>query len=179
VQVPTGIIRRGHFAFSSGFHGDTWLDLDAFVADAPALRSASEELAQRLARYDAAVVCGPLDGGAFVAHFVAAALGRTFVYADPAHRYDIKPAVDLAGCGVVVVDDAINAGSAVVATVQSLRDRSADVVAVASLIVCQPAGGRVGGSIGVPQHHLQAIDTTLWLAESCPTCASGVDVVGA
>src|SRR3954447_541532 len=67
--------RRGHFRLESGHHGELWLDLDGLFARPARLAPFVAELAERLSACGADVVCGPLVGGAFVAHAVAERLG--------------------------------------------------------------------------------------------------------
>ncbi|MEP7054923.1 MAG: hypothetical protein ABI912_06715 [Actinomycetota bacterium] len=176
MQVPAGLVRRGHFAFAADFHGDTWLDLDALLADATCLRGYADGLALMLAAYSPDTVCGPLDGGAFVAQFVAARIGASFAYNSSDNSFGTIRGADVFDRGDVVVDDAINAGTAVRATVAALRTAGARVLAIGSLITCLPDGGRVGDALGVPQHHLLGIDTELWTAADCPQCAAGIPV---
>src|SRR5687768_5573384 len=75
-------LRRGHFAYEGGDHGDAALALELLFADPRRLQRGATELGRRLERLDAAVTCGPLIGGALVAQLVAAELGTTFVYAE-------------------------------------------------------------------------------------------------
>src|SRR4051794_40327382 len=120
--------RRGHFRLESGHHGDLWLDLDPLFLRPARLRRYAAALARRLARHGVEVVCGPLTGGAFVAQLVAAELDAAFAYAErraPARggalyavEYRLPAALRsrASGKAVAIVDDAINAGSAVRAT---------------------------------------------------------------
>lgn len=141
----TDLLRRGHFVFESGHHGDTWLDLDSLISDPRQARTEAERLAAMLRYHPADAVVGPLDGGAFLAQSVAASLDLRFGYAtrEMVHdkpRYAIPPSIDLRGKRVVVVDDAINLGSATEATVRALNEVGARPVALASVFVCAPTG---------------------------------------
>lgn len=170
------LVRTGHFAFESGHHGDTWLELDLLVSEPTRVREAAAQLAEGLKRYEADLVCGPLDGGAFVAQWVAAALGARFTYTrrEPGPRYTTPPGVALDGLRAIVVDDAINAGSATTATVRELTGRGCEVVAIASVLLCLPSGAEVGPRLGFPQVHLTEVATALWLPRECPMCREGV-----
>ncbi|MGQ0841712.1 phosphoribosyltransferase family protein [Actinokineospora sp.] len=126
--IPNDLVRRGHVVFESGHHGDTWLDLDLLITHPARLRDAAGLLAAKLAGTAADLVVGPLDGGAFLAQWVAAALGTRFAYttrtvtADGTPRYAVPPGLDVRGTRAVVVDDAINLGSATEATVRALTE---------------------------------------------------------
>jgi orotate phosphoribosyltransferase len=167
VSIPSELIRRGHFVFESGHHGDTWLELDLLISRPDLVRPAAADLAALLDSYDATLVCGPLDGGAFLAQWVAGALGTSFAYTRPD---GIPPALPVAGHRAIVVDDAINAGFATTAAVHALRAASCEVIALASAIVCAPAGLEVGPRLGLPQHFLEQVTTRLWPADKCPEC---------
>src|SRR5262245_26225971 len=78
--LPT---RRGHFVFESGHHGDLWLDLELLCLRPDRIRPLANELAARLQKYGAEVVCGPLVEGAFLALMVASELGLPFAYSEP------------------------------------------------------------------------------------------------
>ncbi len=173
------IARTGHFVFESGHHGDTWLDLDRLTSEPSALHRLCEDLAVRLRGHGADVVCGPLDGGAFAAQWVAAALGARFTYTrrevtGDGVAYTAAPGLDLAGRRAVIVDDAINLGSATLATARALTDHGCEVVAVGSLLACLPHGPEVGARLGVPQVYLAEVTSRAWASGSCELCHADV-----
>lgn len=173
--MSTDLLRRGHFVFESGHHGDTWLDLDLLISDPRQTRAEADRLAAILRYHPADAVVGPLDGGAFLAQWVAAALGLRFGYTtrelvEGTPKYALPTSIDLRGARVVVVDDAINLGSATEATVRALAEAGAHLVALASVFVCAPTGPAVGPRLGLPQVWLTEVQTRTWPAESCPTC---------
>lgn len=174
----TDLTRTGHFIFESGFHGDTHLDLEKLASEPRRMRDLSEQLADRLETYGADVVCGPLDGGAFVAQWVAAALGVRFAFSRLAPSsgvatrpsYVVPDGFDVGDCRAIVVDDAINLGSATIETATALAGRRCRVVAVGSALVCLPAGTTVGEQLGVPQVWLAEVAGTVWAPKDCPHC---------
>jgi orotate phosphoribosyltransferase len=169
IRPPSDLARprRGHFAFPSGFHGDLWLELDAVFARPRAVAPYAAELAGRLPAVD--VVCGPMVGGALLAQMVAAELGTELSWSEmPAYEIPVALRGRLRGRPVAVVDDAINAGSAVGATIEALRSCGAEVVGVGALMLL---GG--GYDPGVPLAYLEAVESGLWPADRCPLCAAG------
>jgi orotate phosphoribosyltransferase len=158
--IPT---RRGHFAYVSGDHGDLWLDLDTLFARPRALRPYVAELAEMLPSVD--VVCGPLTGGAYLAELVADTLDRDFAWSDG----DTLTG-SVTGRRVAIVDDAINAGSAVTAAARSLTAAGGTVVAVAALLTLGDAPPTLAG---VPVRALTTLPSHLWPAATCPLCATG------
>jgi orotate phosphoribosyltransferase len=176
--------RPGHFVYESGRHGDLWLALELLLVDPVRLRHAAAHLAARLADPAPEVVCGPLVGGALVGHFVALELGVPFVYAEPRpastddRRYAIPVSLRplVRGRRVAVVDDAINAGAATLATIQEIGDAEGAVVAVGALIVREPEAVALLSERGLPVEYLVGLSWQTWPAEECPLCRAGVPI---
>jgi orotate phosphoribosyltransferase len=179
-QEGAHFVRTGHFQYESGDHGDTWLTLELLFVDPQWLRRAAERLSERLRRFSADVVCGPLVGGALVAQPVAELLGARFVYAERRPRttgaeYMIPPATraTLTGTRVLIVDDVINAGSATVACAREVRAAGGELVGAASLILRSGAEGPLGDAVGVPIECLHSVRWNVWPAPSCALCEKG------
>ena len=174
------VATRGHFRYESGHHGDLWLDLDALLVDARAVQEWAALLANRVSGRPQ-IVCGPLTGGAFLAQTLAAALNAEFVYAlrmqiDHSIQYRIPDPLRsrISGRRAVVADDAVNAGSAMLATAGDLQRCGAELVGFASLIVLGDAESKVTSAHPVPFASLLTLERALWLADHCPLCAEGV-----
>jgi orotate phosphoribosyltransferase len=170
--------RRGHFDLGTGFHGDLWLDLDALFLRPALLSPWIRELAGRLREHRADAVCGPMEGGAFLALAIAGILETAFL---PAYRegqgYRLAgvpgvPGVPggISGWRVAIADDAVNAGTAVRACAGLLRGHGAVPVAVAALLAVGPASAAVPE---VPCYAAAALDSHAWPEDGCPLCARG------
>lgn len=177
-------LSRGHFRYESGHHGDLWLDLDAMFGDARRMRDWVAALAQRMAGNAADAVCGPLTGGAFVAQLLAAEIGADFVFADrlvSAGTVDYRVPDALRRIvrdrRVVLVDDAVNAGSALLATLKDLRGCGARLVGLASLLSLGGGVERTAKKHGVPFYRLAALDSSMWRPQACPLCQAGEPLV--
>jgi len=180
--------RRGHFVLESGHHGELWLDLELLCLRPGEVRTLAVELAGRLRGLEVDAVCGPLIEGAFVALMVAEELEVPFTYtegrADPGAqglfpvRYTVPAGLrpELPGRRVAVVNDVINAGSAVRGTVADLQTHRADVVAIASLAVLGESASRFAREVGVPLVTLASLPNAIWSAPDCPLCARGVSL---
>jgi orotate phosphoribosyltransferase len=175
--------RRGHFRLESGHHGDLWLNLELLFLQPGEIRPLAAELARRLSRYAIEAVCGPLVEGAFVASMVAPALGVSFTYTEGkvalgADRlfpveYVLPPVLrpKLNGRRVAVINDVINAGSAVRGTLRSLRDCGAEPVAIGTLAVLGGSAAMLARDAGIALETLASLPNEIWTPSECPLCA--------
>jgi orotate phosphoribosyltransferase len=176
---------RGHFRYESGHHGDLWLDLDGLFVDARRAHRWASALAVRAAACAPDVVCGPLTGGAFVAQWVASEMGAGFVYAERSMdaeggaRYRVPDTLRsrLRGARVLLVDDAVNAGSALLGTLDDLRACGAEPAGFGSLLALGDAAARIGGLHGIPFFTLASLERGMWNAADCPLCAAGTPLI--
>jgi orotate phosphoribosyltransferase len=178
--------RRGHFRLESGHHGDLWLDLDPLFVRPARLRRFTAALALRFADLAVEAVCGPLVGGAFVAQAVAAELDVEFYHTERAFttdggslyatNYRLPDTLRhcIRGKRVAVVDDAINAGSAVRATYLELQASGARPAAVGALLVLGRLAAQLAGGWNVPLEGIAHLPNEPWRPVACPLCASGL-----
>jgi len=185
--------RRGHFLLESGHHGDRWLDLELLCLQPVIVRRFAGELASRLAKHNIEAVCGPLVEGAFVGLMVAAELEIDFSYSarfTPARtgilypvEYRIPGALRSAvrGKRVAIVNDVINAGSAVRGTFSDLQAIGANPVAIGSLLVLGNLAAVFAIEREIALENIAWLDNVLWTPSECPLCTSGTpleDVAG-
>jgi orotate phosphoribosyltransferase len=178
--------QHGHFLFESGHHGDRWLDLETLFFLPQRVHPLAAALASRLRRYDIEIVCGPLVEGSFVALLVALELGVEFVYSErffrptadglfPAGYRIPKPLRNLLRQKrVAIVNDVINAGSAVRGTFDDLLECDAKIVAIGSLLVLGASASEYASSRNAGLESLAALPNKLWTQSECPLCAAGV-----
>ncbi len=178
--------RDGHFVLESGHHGRGWLDLELLFLHPERVQPLAEALADRLRRFQPAAICGPLVEGAFVALGVASSLRLPFAYSEPTRdgreaglfpvSYPIpKPLqAQLRGRRVAVVNDVINAGSAVRGTLAALEECGAKPVAIGTLAVYGEAASKLAASHAVPLETLASFPGQVWEPGSCPLCSRGV-----
>jgi orotate phosphoribosyltransferase len=186
--------RKGHFRLESGHHGDLWLDLELLCVHPEPVRRLASELAKRLARYESAAVCGPLIEGAFVALMVASELDVEFCYAErlaDEHsdaqssaqagalfpvEYRIPRALRsrLRGKRVAIVNDVINAGSAVRGAFHDLIACGAQPVAIGALLVLGDSALSFADENKIALESIASLPNTVWTPSECPLCAAGV-----
>lgn len=175
--------RRGHFLLESGHHGDLWLDLEALFLHPRRLQPLIDEVANRLAALEIEAVCGPLVEGAFAGLMVAGQLSVDFTYSERFIRstqglypagYRVPSALrdGLRGKRVAIVNDVINAGSAVRGTFADLRECGANVVAIGALLVLGSAAAEFAAQTNLALISLAAAPNTVWTVQNCPLCAA-------
>jgi len=175
--------RRGHFKLESGHHGDLWLELDKLFLHPKKLDPFVMELAQRLAQHHITAVCGPLTGGAFIAQRIAAELDIEFYYTQrfvtpqvqglyPV-EYRLPDALKkhIAGQSCAIVDDVINAGSAVRGTFETLQSAGANVKAIGAPLVLGSTAPDYFATHHIPMETIAQQTSGLWSPVDCPLCA--------
>jgi len=136
--------RKGHFKFESGHHGDTWLNLELLCLQPEPVEQLAAVLADCVSGLQPDIVCGPLVEGAFVALMVARRLNVPFTYTERldsasdemfpvSYRLPGRQRELVAGKRVVIINDVIGAGSAVLGTLKDLYECGADPVAIGAL----------------------------------------------
>ena len=176
--------RTGHFPLESGHHGDLWLELDTMFWEPAALEPLAHRLAELIRPHAPDVVCGPLVGGAFLAQLVAARLGVRFCHTERAstgdgglyaasYQLSAALAARLPGLRVAVVDDVVNAGSAVRATLAALTSAGAQPVALGALLALGATPAHAAAAAGLPLEPLATLDNEIWEPGNCPRCARG------
>jgi orotate phosphoribosyltransferase len=199
---------RGHFDLGTGYHGDMWLDLDALLLRPASLRQAVRWMADRLREHAVDAVCGPVEGGAFLAYAVADLLAAAFLpgYRTPGETagYHLPPVPGgiagdrsrpvlggiagdhsrpasggIGGWRVGIVDDAVNAGTAVAACAAAVRAQDAVPVAVTSLLALGDASEAIPARLGVPFYPAATLPSRTWPAARCELCAEAIPLTPA
>jgi orotate phosphoribosyltransferase len=177
--------RRGHFRLESGHHGTLWLDVERLCLQVPPVEQFAGHLADALRDDGIEVVCGPLVDGAFVALLVASKLGVRFTYAErvaapsgetlyPFHYRVPDPLrAEVHGRRVAIINDVINAGSAVRGTFIDLKSCGATVVALGAVAALGDWAARFAAGERLHLSVLETFANDIWAPEDCPMCANG------
>jgi orotate phosphoribosyltransferase len=176
---------RGHFLYESGHHGDLWLDLEGLFVEARRTCKWVAALAEQAAICQPELVCGPLVGGAFVAQLLAVEMGVDFIFTERlvsetgSVQYHVPEPLRgiIAGRRVLLVDDAVNAGSALLSTRAELLNWSGKVTGLASLLTLGEAASHIAGQYGTPFFTLVSLERGMWMPEACLLCQSKVPLV--
>jgi orotate phosphoribosyltransferase len=178
-------VRGGHFRYESGHHGNLWFDLELLCLKPATVRPHAKRLAALVARHEVEMICGPLNEGAFVGLMVAEELDIPFVYTTQvtaatetglfpfAYRIPDPLRIEVHGHRVAIVNDLINAGSAVLGSLKDLRKCGADIVAIGALVVLGETPAKLAADNHTSLEFLKAIPHAIWTPETCPQCAAG------
>ncbi|OLT14859.1 hypothetical protein BJF78_16985 [Pseudonocardia sp. CNS-139] len=89
------------------------------------------------------------------------------------YRLPAALAERIAGRRVAIVDDVVNAGSAVRATLSALHSAGAVPVAIGALLTLGPTPAAVAADAGLPLVALANRPNDLWEPAACPRCRAG------
>jgi orotate phosphoribosyltransferase len=179
---------KGHFRLESGHHGDVWLELESLFLHPERLQPFVTALAEVLSRYEIQGVCGPLAGGAFLAQGLATELKVAFTYTERVaaseqgglyttqYRLPAGLRQSVKGKRIALVDDVVNAGSALRATLEEVRRYGAIPVVAGVLLVLGSKGIEILKGEGLPVEALASMEANLWAPEACPLCERGVEL---
>jgi orotate phosphoribosyltransferase len=182
--------RRGHFQFESGHHGELWLDLEWLCLHPEPVQRLAERLAARLHPYEVEAVCGPLVEGAFIALMLASKLRVPFTYSERfenfgtdalypvEYRIPSRLREELQGKRVAIVNDVINAGSAVLGTLADLEACGSEVVVIGALVVLGSTAPRFAADKRVALEALLSQPNEIWEPSECPLCARQIPLSG-
>ena len=178
--------RQGHFRLESGHHGNLWLDLDLLFLHPKAIDPFVIELARKLSPFGVDSICGPMIGGALIAQNIALALGVDFLYTErvipqnqdslysAAYRLPHHLRALVNGRKVAIVDDVINAGSAVRGTLADLESMGARPIGIGALLVLGETGRNYFAERGLSVQCISHLPNEIWAPENCPLCSSQI-----
>jgi orotate phosphoribosyltransferase len=181
--------RRGHFRMESGYHSDSWFELDRLFAEPERLRPFVSELARRLAAHRIDAVCGPMSGGAKLARMIADELNVACFVAERFEspeatglfpvRYQLPPSVteQARGRAFAIVDDGISAGSAVRGTLADVLACHGRPVVVGALLVFGDRAAQLAHENRLGLEAIARMSFGMWTPEQCPMCRAGIPVV--
>lgn len=181
-------IKRGHFQYESGHHGDLWLEIDLLFLYPRLLRPSINMLANRLSEYKPEGICGALVGGALIAHMLADKLDVEFYYTEPEkisqaesdnlyrvnYRLPKNLKKQIYGKKIIIVDDVINAGSAVRATFTELNIHGASPVAIGCLVMLGSLAQDFFVENRIPIINIETLSNKIWTPIECPLCNSNI-----
>lgn len=180
-----GAFRAGHFVFTSGRHGDKYINKDAIYPYSRETSALCKAFAQHFKDERAEVVVGPAIGAAILSQWTAYHLtemnGRDVlsVYADKdgAGGFVLRRGYDrlVRGKRVLVVEDLMTTGGSVHKVIDVVRAAGGEIVGVGA--ICN-RGGVKADDIGSPPRLVSLVNVQLdsWDEGACSLCERKIPV---
>jgi orotate phosphoribosyltransferase len=180
-----GYITGSHIVYTSGKHGESYLNKDAIYPHTKEISAICKEIAQRYKDQGIKVVAAPALGGIILSQWTAYFLSEMTqkevlgVYTEktPDKNQIFTRGYDklVAGKKVLIVEDITTTGGSVVKVVNSVKQAGGEVVGVCVLANRDPQNINTQ-SIGAPYTALAEIKMQAWDEKDCPMCKKGTPI---
>jgi orotate phosphoribosyltransferase len=173
----------GHYVYTSGKHGDTYLNKDALLPHVELVSEICREMAKEFVGLGVEAVLGPVAGGVVLSQWVAHHLGKLekrevlAVYADKRKTegdFIIRRGYDeiIHGKRILLVDDIINQGSSLRGLQREVTRINCEVVGVGCICNRYNSTAR---DFGLPKlYSYIEFKLNIFEPEDCPLCKAGV-----
>lgn len=183
------IIKNGHFVYTQGGHGDTYINKDAVYPHIQIVKELCGELGRRFVDENVDVVVGPEKGGIILSQWTAFYLNSRYdhevfsIYAEKTENDDF-----FLGRGygklvinkrVLVVEDTLTTGYSVKKVIELIRNKRGWVVGVSALCNSGDVKARNIGLYPYPLESLIKIDSKIFSEKECSIhglCSKGVPI---
>ncbi|HKC14646.1 MAG TPA: phosphoribosyltransferase family protein [Patescibacteria group bacterium] len=180
----SAVLTDSHFVYTSGRHGDAYVNKDAIYPHTQATRELCGMWAEDFRGKDVDVVVGPAMGGVILSHDTASELSRITgkhipgVYAEKGKEDDFiftRGYEDFVrGKKVLVVEDVLTTGGSAKRVIDAVRKLDGEVVGLA---VIANRGNVKPEDVGVDNiDALINVQMDSWAEEECIKCEAGVPV---
>ena len=180
-----GYITNDHIVYTSGKHGETYLNKDAIYPHTRDISQLCEEIAERNKDKGIEVVAAPALGGIILSQWTAyhlTALTRKEVLGVYTEKTPDKNQIFTRGYDklvkgkkVLIVEDITTTGGSVMKVVASVKTAGGEVVCVCVLANRNPYEIN-SKTLGIPYQSLAEIRMQAWDEKECPLCQKGVPI---
>lgn len=180
-----GYITDSHIVYTSGKHGEAYLNKDAIYPHTKEISTICLEIAKRFKDEDISAVAAPALGGIILsqwtAYHLSALTGREVlgVYTEktPDKNQIFTRGYDklIKGKKVLVVEDITTTGGSVKKVVESVKAAGGQVAAVCVLVNRDPVNIN-SASIGAPFFSLAEVKMQAWEEKDCPLCQKNIPI---
>lgn len=172
----TNALLEGHFLLRSGLHSRQYFQCALVLQWPRQAERLCAALAGKLEGKGAVTVISPAMGGLFIGHEVGRALNIRHIFAekDAAGTLELRRNFQIArGEKLLVVEDVVTKGGRVQETIDIVRAKGGEVVAVGTLV------DRSQGNVyfGAPFVSLLKLQIETFDPATCPLCQAGTPVV--
>lgn len=175
VFTKAGALQEGHFRYTSGLHGNLYMQCAQVLKHPDYTEQLCKELARKFADSKIDIVVGPAMGGILVAYETARQIGVPAIFTERENgSMTLRRGFQLeAGQRVLVVEDVITTGGSVQEVIDLVQGQGAEPVGVGVLV--NRSGGRA--AFGLPLAALLNLDLPTYDPEDCPLCRQGLPLV--
>jgi len=184
-KKTSGYITGSHIVYTSGKHGEVYLNKDAIYPHTKEISAVCLEIAKKFKVKGIEVVAAPALGGIILSQWTAFHLSQLTnhevlgVYTEktPDKNQIFTRGYDklVKGKKVLIVEDITTTGGSVKKVIDSVRKAGGEVIAVCVLVNRDPKNIN-SQSIGVPFYPLAEIKLQAWDENACPLCKKGVPI---
>jgi len=165
------VITYGHFLFTSGRHGDTYMQCAKLLKHPDYTREIVEPIVDRFKGDKIDIVIGPAIGGIILAYEFARQLGVQNFFAERENNVmTLRRGFRIPkGARVLVVEDVITTGGSVREVIDIVEREEGELVGVAVLV------DRTGGQVDFGTKFVTALSEELvsYSPKDCPLCREG------
>jgi len=184
LQQHQSILRDTHVVYTSGRHGNAYINKDAIYPHVAAVSALCQGFAEHFAAAKPEIVAAPAIGGIVLAQWTAFHLADViaaplFVYAEKSASggFELRRGYDrlVNGKSVLVVEDILTTGGSLKATIEAVRQAGGNVVGAAAL--CN-RGNVSPADVGNPPDlfALTHMQLETWDEADCPLCRDNVPI---
>jgi orotate phosphoribosyltransferase len=178
------ILRDTHVVYTSGRHGEAYVNKDALYPDTGAVSTLCAEIARHFDTESVEVVAAPAVGGVILSQWVAHHLARSggsvlAVYAERSGEgaFAFRRGYDrlVLGRRVLAVEDVLHTGGSLAQVIGAVRAAGGEPIGAAVLVNRGAVTAEKLG--GIPKLlSLASLALASWPAEECPLCARGAPI---
>lgn len=180
-----GYITGSHIVYTSGKHGEAYLNKDSIYPHTQEISAICLEVAKRFQDKGVEVVCAPALGGIILSQWTAYHLSKLTgkevlgVYTEktPDKNQIFTRGYDklIKGKKILIVEDITTTGGSVIKVLTSVRQTGGEAVAVCVLVNRDPANIN-SKTIGAPYYSLAQVQFQSWEEKDCPLCKKGIPI---
>ena len=182
-EAAGAVIRDTHVVYTSGLHGNTYINKDAVYVDTTSISLLCSMMAEKYVDADVDTVLGPAIGAVILSQWTAHHLGILLnrkiasVYAEKSDRgFVIRRGYDsfVMQKKILIVEDVVTTGGSIKSVIDEVKRVNGTIVGVSAL--CN-RGGILSKDLKVPRFEaLLNIKLGTWTSDKCPLCQSGIPI---
>lgn len=179
------IIADSHFVFTSGKHGDIYINKDTLYPHTDKVSQVGKMFAEKHKDLDIDVVVGPALGGIILSTWTAYHLSQikgkeilgVYTEKDSVSNQVFTRGYDklVSGKNVLIVEDITNTGGSIKKVINSVKEIGGNVVASCVMVNRDP-DNITSETIGAPFSSLGVLKTTIYDESECPLCKNNAPI---